>query len=278
MGFNGAKMYMENSVFTRRAAVFTILIGVFMVCGILYARTHRHIDETTSIHVNGVSLVYQRMGRADAQPVILLHGNGGSHNDLNLMAQQLDSAGYLVYALDSRGQGANAPQTEYHYADMAEDVYAFCRALHIGTPAVFGWSDGGIVALLAEIRHPGLFSAIAVSGANITPEGITGFEEMRRAMTTDSLGNPVTLAPLMQMMLTEPHISPAELGTIACPALVVAGEHDLIAEEHTRLIAGSIPHSTLLLLAGEDHGSHIWHNPKMGNILIDYFRHNLPER
>lgn len=265
---------MENSVFTRRVAIFTILIGVFLVCGILYSRAHRHIDETTSVHVNGVSLVYQRLGRADAQPVILLHGNGGSHSDLSLMAQQLDSAGYLVYALDSRGQGANAPLTEYHYTNMAEDVYTFCQALDIERPAVFGWSDGGIVALLAEIQHPGLFSAIAVSGANIEPEGITDLEEIRRAMTTDSLGNPVTPAPLMQMMLTEPHISPIELGTITCPTLVVAGEHDLIAEEHTRLIAGSIPNSTLLILAGEDHGSHIWHCPKMGNILIDYLRQN----
>ena len=94
-------------------------------------------------------------------------------------------------------------------------------------------------------------------------------------MTTDSLGNPITPAPLMQMMLTEPHISSAELGTIACPTLVVAGEHDLIAEEHTRQIAGSIPNSILLILAGEDHGSHIWQNPKMGKILIDYLRQNL---
>ncbi len=266
---------MENSAFTRRAAVFTILISVFVMCGILYARRHRHIDETTSIHVNNVSLVYQRIGHASAKPIILLHGNGGSHSDLSLMAQQLDSAGYLVYALDSRGQGANAPLTEYHYTDMAEDVYAFCMALHTEKPAVFGWSDGGIVALLAEIRHPGLFSAIAISGANITPDGIMGFEEMRRTMTTDSLGNPVTPAPLMQMMLTEPHISPTELGTIPCPTLVVAGEHDLISEEHTRLIAGSIPHGTLLLLAGEDHGSHIRQNTKMGKVLIDYLRQNL---
>lgn len=266
---------MEKSSSTRRTAVFTIMIGVALSCGILYSRAHRHIDETTSIHVNGVSIVYQRLGHANAQPVILLHGNSGSHSDLSLMAQQLDSAGYLVYALDSRGQGANAPLTEYHYTDMAEDVYAFCQALHIEKPAVFGWSDGGIVALLAEIQHPGQFSAIAVSGANIAPEGIKDFEEIRRAVTTDSLGNPVTPAPLMQMMLTEPHISPAELGTIMCPTLVVAGENDLIAEEHTRLIAAAIPHSTLLILTGEDHGSHIWHSTKMGNILIDYLRENL---
>ena len=259
---------MKNKVFT---PILIVAVVVVMVTGgMLYWATHRHVEQLKTIEVNGVSLVYQRVGRLSGQPVVLLHGNGGSHEHLSVMAQQLDSAGYLVYALDSRGQGANAPLDEYHYADMAEDVYAFCQALGIEQPAVFGWSDGGIVALLTEVLHPGTFRAIAVSGANITPDGIVGFEEMRRALTTDSLGNAIVPAPLHKMMLTEPHITPAELGTIASPTLVVAGEHDLILEEQTRLIARSIPHGSLLILRGEDHGSHIWQNPKMGRVLLDY--------
>ena len=259
---------MRNRVFAR---IF-IVAAVVLVCGggVWYWAAHRHVEQLKTIEVNGVSLVYQRVGRLSGQPVVLLHGNGGSHEHLSVMAEQLDSAGYLVYALDSRGQGANEPLDEYHYTDMAEDVYAFCQALGIEKPAVFGWSDGGIVALLTEVLHPGTFSAIAVSGANITPDGIVGFEEMRRALTTDSLGNPIAPAPLHRMMLTEPHITPAELATIACPTLVVAGEHDLILEEQTRLIARSIPHGSLLILRGEDHGSHIWQNPKMGRVLLDY--------
>ena len=259
---------MKNKVFAR---ILIVAVVVVMVTGgMLYWATHRHVEQLKTIEVNGVSLVYQRVGRLSGQPVVLLHGNGGSHEHLSVMAQQLDSAGYLVYALDSRGQGANAPLDEYHYADMAEDVYVFCQALGIEQPAVFGWSDGGIVALLTEVLHTGTFRAIAVSGANITPDGIVGFEDIYRALTTDSLGNAIAPAPLHKMMLTEPHITPAELGTIACPTLVVAGEHDLILEEQTRLIARSIPHGSLLILRGEDHGSHIWQNPKMGRMLLDY--------
>lgn len=259
---------MKNKVFT--PILIVAVVVVIVTGGMLYWATHRHVEQLKTIEVNGVSLVYQRVGRLSGQPVVLLHGNGGSHEHLSVMAEQLDSAGYLVYALDSRGQGANAPLDEYHYADMAEDVYAFCQALGIEQPAVFGWSDGGIVALLTEVLHPGTFRAIAVSGANITPNGIVGFEDIYRALTTDSLGNAIVPAPLHKMMLTEPHITPAELGTIACPTLVVAGEHDLILEEQTRLIARSIPHGSLLILRGENHGSHIWQNPKMGRVLLDY--------
>ena len=185
---------MKNKVFAR---ILIVAVVVVMVTGgMLYWATHRHVEQLKTIEVNGVSLVYQRVGRLSGQPVVLLHGNGGSHEHLSVMAQQLDSAGYLVYALDSRGQGANAPLEEYHYADMAEDVYAFCQALGIEQPAVFGWSDGGIVALLTEVLHPGTFRAIAVSGANITPDGIVGFEEMRRALPTASLGKAIAPAPL----------------------------------------------------------------------------------
>ena len=92
----------------------------------------KHVDEIRSIDVNGVNIVYQIKGREGGKPVILLHGNGGEHDHLSVMVEQLDSAGYLVYALDSRGQGANAPVEEYHYVDMAEALNAVVseRSVH----------------------------------------------------------------------------------------------------------------------------------------------------
>ena len=132
----------------------------------------KYVDEIRDIDVNGINIVYQIKGKENAKPVILLHGNGGEHDHLSVMVDQLDSAGYLVYALDSRGQGANAPLEEYHYIDMAEDVYAFIDQLNLEHPAVFGWSDGGNIALQLEVLHPGTLGAIITSGANIFPEGV----------------------------------------------------------------------------------------------------------
>ena len=74
------------------------VVVVIVTGGMLYWATHRHVEQLKTIEVNGVSLVYQRVGRLSGQPVVLLHGNGGSHEHLSVMAQQLDSAGYLVYA------------------------------------------------------------------------------------------------------------------------------------------------------------------------------------
>lgn len=221
---------------------------------------------TNTLWVNGTSLFYAVEGCG--KPIILLHGNGGSHNDLETTIHQMAQSGYKVFAIDSRGQGANAPLDEYHYADMAEDVFQFIQALNLERPAVFGWSDGGIIALELELYNPGTVSMLAISGANITPDGI-GKETYQQMF--GGCENP---APLTRMMMYEPNISPERLQRIQCPVLVMAGERDLIQESHTRLIAENLPAGELYIVPGHDHGSHIYHNVLLGNLLLPFLKKN----
>ena len=223
---------------------------------------------TDTIEVNGQRLFYAAEGKG--KPVILIHGNGGSHNDLETAQRQLAQAGYMVYALDSRGQGANPPLPEYHYDDMAEDVLAFIKAKGIKKPAVYGWSDGGNIALSLESHHPGTCSLIVTSGANITAQNA-----IDPKVFTDIFGtheNTDSMPPLVKMMYLEPNLTRRDMRRILVPVLVCAGEHDLILPEHTRLIAQYLPHGEAHFIPGGDHGSYIWHNPMMGEILIEYFK------
>ena len=68
------------------------------------------IGEHKTIEVNGVSLYYEVAGVG--KPVVLVHGNGGSHEALHTETEALVAAGYQVFAGDSRGQGANERLTE----------------------------------------------------------------------------------------------------------------------------------------------------------------------
>lgn len=219
---------------------------------------------TDTIEVNGTSILYAVEGCG--KPLILLHGNGGSHNDLATTMHQMAHAGYRVYALDSRGQGANAPLEEYHYADMAEDVFQFIEAKGLDKPAIYGWSDGGIVALELELYNPGTVSIMAISGSNISPDGV-GDDWLMRMKRENP--NP---APLTKMMMYEPNIMPDRLQRISIPVLVTAGEFDLIAPEHTKLIADSLPKGELRIVEGGDHGNYIYHNFLMGNILLEFLK------
>ena len=222
-----------------------------------------YVSYTDTVEVNGVSLFYAAEGAG--KPVILLHGNGGSHNDLETTHRELAQAGYMVYALDSRGQGANKPLPEYHYKDMAADVYEFIQLKGLEKPAVFGFSDGGIIALQLEVMYPGTLGAIVTGGANIFVENalIPSFAE-------GFLAQPST-EPLVIMLQTEPSMTVEDMKGIGCPSLIMSGEHDLIRQEHTLLIGESIPSGRPVIIPGEDHGSYICNSPKLAPLILEFF-------
>ena len=74
--------------------LFVSIVLLYMTC-----LRSKNYDEIRDINVNGVNIVYQVKGNSADKPVILLHGNSGQHDHLSVMVNQLDSAGYLVYAL-----------------------------------------------------------------------------------------------------------------------------------------------------------------------------------
>lgn len=240
------------------------IIGAFYF-GWLSLLAVKYPEEIKYLEVNGLKLAYAVRGPEDGKPVVLVHGNGGSHKSLATQAKELAREGYRVYSPDSRGQGLNPPLEEYHYDDMAEDTYQFIQALELGKPALYGWSDGGIIALLVELRHPGTLSCAAISGANLFPDCGPGFEEFKSWILSEG-------TPLALMMLDEPQIDPASLQSIETPFLVTAGSKDLISEEHTRLISDNLQNAELVILQGETHGSFIKKSPKMGRLLIPFLK------
>lgn len=216
------------------------------------------------VTVNGVALHYAVIG--EGRPVVLVHGNGEDHSLFDTEIGQLARAGYKVYAPDSRGHGANERLSEYHYDDMAEDMYQFIQALGLSKPAFYGHSDGGIIGLLLEIHHPGTLGVMAISGTNLSPKGIEAsfveeFTELNRT-------NP---NPLITLMLEEPHIDPESLKAITIPVLVTVGENDLILRSETGTIMENLPNARLVVVEGADHGSYIDGSEIMGNLLLDFF-------
>ena len=241
--------------------LFSVAVAAFVV--INRTANHNYVSYTDTFDAEDVTLFYAAEGHG--KPVILLHGNGGSHNDMETTTRQLAQAGYRVYALDSRGQGANEPLAEYHYADMATDLKEFITAKGLTQPAVFGFSDGGIVALMTEVMYPGTLGAIATGGANIFVSGALEPEFEAYFLAQE---NP---SPLTTMMMNEPTMTVEDMQTIACPALVLSGDGDLIRPEHTRLIGENIPGGEWMIVPYADHGSYIYHSTRVGELLLDFF-------
>jgi pimeloyl-ACP methyl ester carboxylesterase len=216
-----------------------------------------------TVHVNGIDLYCEQAGQGP--PLILLHGNGESHRIFRRAMGRL-AAKFTVYAIDSRGHGKSSRVEALHYADMAEDIAQFVEALGLGKPMLYGFSDGGIIGLLLAMGRPGLLSRMAISGANLTPGDLKpGMLRLIRVMYK------LTRGCNWKLMLEEPDITPAQLGRIDVPVLVLAGEKDIIDEAHTRMIAGAIPGARLQILPGESHGSYVSNGAKLCGLIIPFF-------
>ncbi len=198
-------------------------------------------------------------------PLVMLHGNG---EDISIFEKALPvlEKHFTVYRVDSRGHGESSPVRMLHYEDMADDIYGFITLLQLDRPVVYGFSDGGIMALLLASEHPDSVRAIAASGANTSPKGLKwlyrfGYSKLW-VFTHDIKA---------RLMITEPHIGKDDLGKIKVPALITAGEKDCIKLSDTRFIASSITNSRLLILSGENHSSYVVNSEKIAEILAENF-------
>ncbi|MEO6637665.1 MAG: alpha/beta hydrolase [Ginsengibacter sp.] len=210
--------------------------------------------------IRGIKMYCEIYG--EGKPILMLHGNGGSIKSFSNNIPYFCSK-YKVILLDSRAQGKTTDtQDSLSFEMMADDEAALLEELHVDSVYVLGWSDGGIDALLLAIRHPGKVIALAASGANIWPDS-TAFSPSAwhdSKSQFDFLKDQTPATPkekndrkLFLLDWQQPHIALPALQSIQCPALIIAGDNDVISEAHTRLIGQNIPKSTLWIAPNSGH-------------------------
>lgn len=224
---------------------------------------------------DGVKLYYEIYG--SGEPLLLIHGNGAS---ISSFTAQIDyfRRRYRVIAMDSRDQGKSASSTgKLTYEKMADDQAALLDYLKSPPADVLGWSDGGIEALLMGIRHPASVRKLASMAANLDPKG--AYPEviaMARSMLDSIPANVRQTAEgkrelrVGQLVLDEPHIDPHSLEKITAPTLILAGDHDLIVDEHTLEIYHHIPNSQLCIFPNATHMVP-YDDPELFDATVDRF-------
>ena len=214
------------------------------------------------------------------QPLLIIHGNGGSINNF-LYQIPYFSKKYKVIIADSRAQGNSKDEADsLSYEMMADDYAALLDQMKIDSAYVIGWSDGGINGLLLAIRHPEKVKKLAVTGANLWPDTTAVFNDVEqlvlpeynsaKAMTNKT---PQQKAgwKLLRLLVEEPHISLTDLHKISVPALVIGGDHDVIKPEHTLLIAQNIPNSYIWILPNSGHSTHNIYKDDFNKQVDDFF-------
>jgi pimeloyl-ACP methyl ester carboxylesterase len=213
-----------------------------------------------TVAINGIKLYYETYGQGE--PLLLLHGNGQSISAFNNQIPEL-AKHYQVIAVDTRAQGqsTNGKQT-LTYDLFADDMSALLKALNIPAANVVGWSDGGNTGLSLALHHPQQVKKLVTMGANLWADTLAltpaTLKEVRQGKTMTTLLYPINkqarkARPLMVLLLDYPRMKAADLTGIAAPTLVLAGEHDLIKDAHSRLIAASLPKGEVKILPGLTH-------------------------
>ena len=212
------------------------------------------------ISVNGVELNYEVIGSGD--PLIMVHGNSEDHTIFTEAAEVLKDH-YTCYLVDTRSHGKSGKVKPLHYKDMAQDYVEFIKALELQNVTFFGFSDGGILGLLVAMEG-GLVDTLIVSGANTYPGAVE--DKTAKIMKIIYF---VTRSDKFRLMLTEPDIRAEDLQKIRCKTFVLAGSKDAVKRENTDFIAANIPNATEMILEGETHTSHIVHNAKIADIILE---------
>ena len=218
---------------------------------------------SSRLPLGDVDLWFEERGAGPT--VLLMHGGFSDSRDFedNLAALRSE---YRVLLLDRRGHGRTAdvdgPLT---LEVMAGDSIRFIEAVARGPVAVVGYSAGAAVALRVAARRPDLVTALVLfSGwfdadglivrpaatADWPPEIVHAYGEV----SPDGVGHfPVVAAKIAAAAGDEEPLTASVLGRIACPALVVAADDDLVTLEHTIELYRALPDGYLAVLPGATH-------------------------
>lgn len=238
--------------------------------------------------VSNIELYYERSGAG--QPVLLIHGLGGSSRDWELQVPAL-AAQYEIITVDMRGHGRSGkPRQRYRIPGFAADLAGLVDGLNAAPVHVVGFSLGGMVAIELALNYPALVRSLVV--VNSGPRAPAGTLRqrlgliatyVRRVATVRLFGMRRMGEVLAAQLLPEPEQEPlrrrlithwaendpraylaalraiggwdvtARLGELPCPTLVVAAEMDYTPLTFKQAYVAHIPRAELVVINGSRH-------------------------
>ncbi|MEU8887720.1 alpha/beta hydrolase [Streptomyces sp. NPDC048442] len=207
------------------------------------------MEDHSVVDVGDVRMAYRSWGDQHGNPVILLHGIGGSAASWEKVGQALGEE-WRVHALDLRGHGESDWPDEYDLELMRDDVLEFIEEAKIDRAGVVGHGMGGVVAYLLAQEHPDRVERLVLEE---TPPPYAGADDpLPKDGPVDYDENAIGE---IQAQLSDP---PAEwlerLGEIVAPTLMITGGAESeMSQEDLPEMADRIPDCAQITLPGGHH-------------------------
>ncbi|QOY91992.1 alpha/beta hydrolase [Paludibaculum fermentans] len=224
--------------------------------------------------VNGLRIYYEIHGTArdGHPPLALLHGGGDTIQTSFGKILPLLARGRQVIAFEQQGYGhtADVAGRPFGFEQSADDTAALLEHLHVGQADLFGFSNGGTIALQVAIRHPKVVRRLVVASGLFRRSGADAWlwaamanaqlENMPKELQEEYLKvapHPENLRSshdkAAQRMRAFKDIPDAAIRGIAAPTLVVVGDSDVVRPEHAVELFRLLPRGRLAVLPGTDH-------------------------
>ena len=223
----------------------------------------------------------------NGEALVLLHGglSQTSHWDQNILPAVEDQ--FHVFGYDRTAHGFTGDRAgSLHFDYQVKEAIAYLETVVKEPAHLIGYSDGGIVALMVAMQRPELVRSIITLGANFQPDGVVHIDDFDGVVSVEnqeeynrtSPDAPETLAHKIRKMIeiqkSEPDLTHADLATIQCPVMVMAGDDDVIQHNHTVELYENIPLGQLAIVPGASHGF-VVEKPRIAQVLIQEFLEDL---
>src|SRR5215204_485619 len=143
-----------------------------------------------TITAGGVTYAYRELGPKGGIPVIFFVHLAATLDNWDPRIIDPIAKDHHVIAFDNRGVGASTGHVPDSVEAMADDAYAFIRALGFDQVDVFSFSLGGMVAQALVVKHPDLVRRLILTGTGPAGgkdidkvAGTTYFDMLRAAFT-----------------------------------------------------------------------------------------------
>jgi pimeloyl-ACP methyl ester carboxylesterase len=230
--------------------------------------------QTGRAFVNGIHIYYEVHGHDAGIPLVLLHG-GGSTIDSNFgrILPYLASKRRVI-ALEEQGHGRTSDRDQpVTFEQSADDVAGLLRHLGISQADLFGFSNGGTVALQVAIRHPQLVRKLVFASSLTKRDG--AYPQLWEFIEQADIANmPQALKDAFLAVTPDPHrlktmhdkdaarmvsfrdVPDDAVRGVRAPTLIMTGDRDVARLEHAIELVRLFPDARLLVLPS-GHGDYL---------------------
>lgn len=212
---------------------------------------------------DGVEMEYGTYGDAQHPPLLLLSANGGDMHgyDTSILPELAKSYYVLTVSIRGTGNTAHGPG-KLTFEQDSEDLICLLDALGIEKTSIFGYSDGGNLALVFAAAHIDRVERLAILSANINTSGTKFWYQIKNDLRYLYLSILYRLHPTEELLLEkdilgkmvgQPRLHFTDLRRITVPVLHMFGQYDMFYRLHFRLISAFLPDVRDLMIMDGGH-------------------------